>query len=78
MPSPTARGSWCGAGTTCTSTSRPDVPARIVDDVTLAHRFAELGLAGFGLKSHYTSTAERAQIVSGRRRRACGRSGRSR
>ena len=23
-------------------------------------RFAELGLAGFGLKSHYTSTAERA------------------
>ena len=43
----------------------PDVPARIVDDVTLAHRFAEAGLAGFGLKSHYTSTAERAQIVSG-------------
>ena len=43
----------------------PDVPARIVDDVTLAHRFAEVGLAGFGLKSHYTSTAERAQIVSG-------------
>ena len=43
----------------------PDVQKRIVDDVTLAHRFAELGLAGFGLKSHYTSTAERAQIVSG-------------
>ncbi len=43
----------------------PDVPARIVDDVTLAHRFAEAGLAGFGLKSHYTSTAERAQVVSG-------------
>jgi len=43
----------------------PDVPARIVDDVTLAHRFAEAGLAGFGLKSHYTSTAERARIVSG-------------
>jgi hypothetical protein len=43
----------------------PDVQTRIVDDVTLAHRFAELGLAGFGLKSHYTSTAERAQIVSG-------------
>ena len=43
----------------------PDVQQRIVDDVTLAHRFAELGLAGFGLKSHYTSTAERAQIVSG-------------
>jgi hypothetical protein len=43
----------------------PDVQKRIVDDVTLAHRFADLGLAGFGLKSHYTSTAERAQIVSG-------------
>ena len=43
----------------------PDVPPRIVDDVTLAHRFAEAGLAGFGLKSHYTSTAERARVVSG-------------
>ena len=42
----------------------PDVPRRKIDDVTLAQRFAEVGLAGFGLKSHYTSTAERAQIVS--------------
>jgi hypothetical protein len=42
----------------------PDVPNRRIDDVSLAHRFAEVGLAGFGLKSHYTSTAERAQIVS--------------
>ena len=42
----------------------PDVPPRRIDDLTLARRFAELGLAGFGLKSHYTSTAERAQIVS--------------
>ena len=42
----------------------PDVPARRIDDVTLAREFAEMGLAGFGLKSHYTSTAERAQIVS--------------
>ena len=42
----------------------PDVPRRRIDDVTLAARFAELGLAGFALKSHYTSTAERAQIVS--------------
>ena len=42
----------------------PDVPKRRIDDVALAHRFAEVGLAGFGLKSHYTSTAERAQIVS--------------
>ena len=33
----------------------PDVVARRVDDVTLARRFAELGLAGFQLKSHYAS-----------------------
>ncbi len=43
----------------------PDVPRRRIDDVTLARRFAERGLAGFALKSHYTSTAERAQVVSG-------------
>ncbi len=42
----------------------PDVMTRIVDDLTLAERFLERGLAGFGLKSHYTSTAERAQVVS--------------
>ena len=47
----------------------PDVVARIVDDVTLARRFAELGIAGFQLKSHYTSTAERAR---GRPRRRPG------
>ena len=43
----------------------PDVPERRIDDHTLARRFAELGLAGFALKSHYTSTAERARVVSG-------------
>ena len=42
----------------------PDVPPRRIDDRTLAERCAELGLAGFALKSHYTSTAERAQVVS--------------
>jgi hypothetical protein len=42
----------------------PDVVGRIVDDVTLAERFAQRGLAGFGLKSHYTSTAERARVVN--------------
>ncbi len=41
----------------------PDVMARRIDDVTLAQRCLELGLAGFALKSHYTSTAERAQVV---------------
>jgi hypothetical protein len=41
----------------------PDVVGRIVDDLTLARRFAELGMDGFVLKSHYTSTAERASVV---------------
>jgi hypothetical protein len=41
----------------------PDVVPRRIDDVTLARRFQELGLAGFVLKSHYTSTAERAAVV---------------
>ncbi|HEX3690649.1 MAG TPA: DUF6282 family protein, partial [Solirubrobacteraceae bacterium] len=36
----------------------PDVVPRIVDDVTLAQRFAALGMDGFVLKSHYTATAE--------------------
>jgi Family of unknown function (DUF6282) len=42
----------------------PDVVKRRASGVQLARRFAELGLAGFGLKSHYTSTAERARTVS--------------
>jgi Family of unknown function (DUF6282) len=33
--------------------------------VGLAGRFEELGLSGFVLKSHYTSTAERAAVVRG-------------
>ncbi|GAB3575922.1 DUF6282 family protein [Amycolatopsis endophytica] len=41
----------------------PDVMERRIDDVTLAERFAEGGLAGFVLKSHYLATAERAAVV---------------
>jgi Family of unknown function (DUF6282) len=41
----------------------PDVVERKIDDVSLARRFRELGMAGFILKSHYTSTAERASVV---------------
>jgi hypothetical protein len=41
----------------------PDVVQRRIDDVSLAHRFRELGLGGFVLKSHYGSTAERAGVV---------------
>ena len=47
----------------------PDVPKRVIDDLSLAVRCRELGLAGFALKSHYTSTAERARSS---RRRAPG------
>ncbi|MEN3285666.1 MAG: hypothetical protein V7607_6806 [Solirubrobacteraceae bacterium] len=43
----------------------PDTVERRIDDVGLAHRCRELGLAGFELKSHYTSTAERAAVVRG-------------
>ena len=42
----------------------PDVVPRRIDDLELARRFGELGLAGFQLKSHYTSTAERSRVVS--------------
>jgi len=41
----------------------PDLATRRIDDVALARRFAELGLAGFVLKSHYAPTAERAAVV---------------
>jgi hypothetical protein len=41
----------------------PDVVQRKIDDISLAHRFRELGMDGFVLKSHYTSTAERAAVV---------------
>lgn len=41
----------------------PDVVERITDDISLAEKFKELGIAGFVLKSHYTSTAERAAVV---------------
>jgi Family of unknown function (DUF6282) len=41
----------------------PDVVERKIDDISLAHRFEQLGMAGFVLKSHYGSTAERAAVV---------------
>ena len=42
----------------------PDLIERRVDDVTLLGLFAERGLAGFLLKSHYVPTAERARVVT--------------
>lgn len=41
----------------------PDVMKRRIDDIDLAARYAELDLAGFVIKSHYTPTAERAEQV---------------
>ena len=41
----------------------PDLAKRRIDDLGLARRFEELGLAGFVLKSHYVPTAERAAVV---------------
>ena len=43
----------------------PDLATRRIDDLGLARRFSELGLAGFVLKSHYAPTAERAAVVRG-------------
>jgi len=42
----------------------PDVIQRRIDDIGLAQEFLGRGLKGFVLKSHYVSTAERAQVVS--------------
>ena len=42
----------------------PDFVSRRITDLELAKRCLETGQAGFGLKSHYTSTAERAQVVA--------------
>src|SRR5215468_7462368 len=42
----------------------PDVIARRIDDIDLAHEFLVRGLKGFILKSHYVPTAERAKVVT--------------
>jgi hypothetical protein len=42
----------------------PDFAPRRITDLELAHRCRELGIAGFGLKSHYTPTTERAAVVT--------------
>src|ERR687887_1315277 len=42
----------------------PDFVERRITDVQLARRCLQTGQDGFGLKSHYASTAERAQVVA--------------
>jgi hypothetical protein len=41
----------------------PDVVERLIDDLSVAPRFAAAGLGGLVLKSHYFCTAERAAVV---------------
>ncbi|GAA2846912.1 hypothetical protein Acy02nite_04050 [Actinoplanes cyaneus] len=64
LPSDRARDLVAGAYDTHVHVA-PDVMERRIDDVTLARRFAGVGLAGFVLKSHYVPTAERAEVVRG-------------
>jgi len=42
----------------------PDFAKRRITDLELAVRCQQVGLAGFGLKSHYTATHERAAVVT--------------
>jgi hypothetical protein len=43
--------------------SGPDVLPRKFDDLDLAKRAEEKGMAGFVLKSHYVCTADRATLI---------------
>ncbi|MBW6436067.1 cytosolic protein [Actinoplanes hulinensis] len=61
-PSAAARALVAGAYDTHVHVA-PDVMDRRIDDLDLARRCREVGLAGFVLKSHYVTTAERAAVV---------------
>lgn len=41
----------------------PDISPRKLDDLEMAERAQNLGMKGFGIKSHYFCTAERARLV---------------
>jgi hypothetical protein len=62
VPSDAARSLVAGAYDTHVHIA-PDVMDRRIDDLSLAARCAEVGLAGFVIKSHYVTTAERAAVV---------------
>jgi uncharacterized protein DUF6282 len=63
-PTPTSRARDLVAGAYDTHVHvSPDVVPRIIDDVSLARRFKDVGMAGFVLKSHYVQTGERAAVV---------------
>ncbi|WP_067500262.1 DUF6282 family protein [Actinoplanes sp. TFC3] len=62
VPSERARALVSGAYDTHVHVG-PDVMQRRIDDLDLAARCKQTGLAGFVLKSHYVTTAERAAVV---------------
>lgn len=41
----------------------PDISKRSLDDIDYAERLKKIGMKGFGIKSHYFCTAERARLV---------------
>ncbi len=43
--------------------SAPDVLPRRMDDLEMAERIIDSGMAGYAIKSHYFCTSERAQLV---------------
>jgi len=44
--------------------SAPDVLPRKMDDIEMAQRIIDSGMAGYAIKSHYFGTAERAQLIN--------------
>jgi len=62
VPSSAARALVAGAYDTHVHIA-PDVMDRRIDDLSLAERFQQVELAGFVVKSHYVTTAERAAVV---------------
>jgi hypothetical protein len=43
--------------------SAPDVLPRKMDDIEMARRILDCGMAGYAIKSHYFCTSERAELV---------------
>ncbi len=44
--------------------SAPDVLPRKMDDIEMAQRIVDSGMAGYAIKSHYFCTSERAELVN--------------
>jgi stage V sporulation protein SpoVS len=44
--------------------SGPDILPRKLDDLEMAERLLKIGMKGYGIKSHYFCTAERAKLIN--------------